>query len=192
VAASSGMAFLLSCPSGMASLLPGSSGTAVSSGSVSSILASSPADSTSVETGSAGVEVSALSSAAEESVPASTFRVSGFSPSSPVSSASGTFSVSMSFSWRMFSSVTTVSSVFVFLGIVSSPFCYFAASKIGRWITSGHDGFFVRHYNFAVLALGRSGGWGARCFRIRLPCSGLFRGRILSGSLRFGFRCHQL
>ena len=104
--------------SGMASLLSCSSGTAVSSGRVSSILVSPSADSSSVETGSAGVEVSALSSAAEKSVPASTLRVSGFSPSIPVSSVSGTFSISISFSWRMFSSVTTVSSVFAFLGIV--------------------------------------------------------------------------
>ena len=108
----------VSSPSGMVSLLTGSSGTAVSSGRASSIPASSPADSSSVGTGSAGVEVSALSSAAEKSVPASTLRVSGLSSSIPVFSGTGTFSISMSSSWRMFSSVTTVSSVFAFLGIV--------------------------------------------------------------------------
>ena len=59
----------VSSPSGMVSLLTGSSGTAVSSGRASSIPASSPADSSSVGTGSAGVEVSALSSAAEKFVP---------------------------------------------------------------------------------------------------------------------------
>ena len=119
----------VSSPVGMASLLSCSSGTAVSSGRVSFIPVSSPADSSSVETGSAGVEISALSSVAEKSVPASTLRVSGFSPSIPVSSVSGTFSVSMSSSWRMFSSVTTVSSVFAFLGIVNLLFCYFTAGK---------------------------------------------------------------
>ena len=48
-------------------------------------------------------------------------------------------------------------------------FIFVAAGKAGRWITSGHDGFFVRHYNFAVLALGRRRGRGVRCFRIRIP-----------------------
>ena len=48
--------------------------------------------------------VSVLSSAVEKS--ASTLRVSG---SIPVPSVSGTFSISMSSSWRVFSSVTTVS-----------------------------------------------------------------------------------